>query len=268
MIGQTNLLKKLDSYNVDNFPRSLLLVGEEGSGKRVVINYIRDNIIHFPLVEITSNLSEQYINQIYLTPNPHIYLIDLTQLTEKEQNILLKLLEEPLNGAFIALIADSKASVLPTIINRCSIFEMDNYTPDELIQFIPEGYEQELILSIFRTPGQILNNNISTIGALCDLCDNIINKIHLANYPNVLAIGSKINYKDDYDKFSVTLFLDTLASKLYKTYINSSDIKYFNMYMLTITERKKLLDKRLNKGIFIQNYLNQLWQVSRSARCN
>lgn len=265
MIGQTNLLKKLNSYNVDNFPRSLLLVGEEGSGKHIVINYIRDNIIHFPVAEITSNLSEQYINQIYLNPNPHIYLIDLNQLMEREQNILLKLLEEPLNGAFIALITDSKASVLHTIINRCSVFEMDNYTRDELIQFIPEGYDQELILDIFRTPGQILNNNISIIDNMCELCDNIINKIHLANYSKVLSIGDKINYKDDYDKFSVNLFLDTLISKLYKMYISSKDIKYFNSYMLTITERKKLLDKRINKEIFVQNYLTQLWKVSRGG---
>ena len=33
MIGQKKLIEKLKSYTIDSFPRSVILLGEEGMGK-------------------------------------------------------------------------------------------------------------------------------------------------------------------------------------------------------------------------------------------
>ena len=49
MIGQKKLLEKLNTYDLDKFPRSLLLLGEKGSGKHLICDYVKTNILKLPL---------------------------------------------------------------------------------------------------------------------------------------------------------------------------------------------------------------------------
>ena len=104
IIGQKKLITKLDSFNLDTFPHSTLFIGEKGSGKHTIINYISENIINLPIVDISETISYDYIDLIYRNPNPFIYLVDINKMTEKEQNILLKFVEEPLKNAYIMLL--------------------------------------------------------------------------------------------------------------------------------------------------------------------
>lgn len=263
MVGQKNLINKLKSYDIDSFPHSVILLGEEGSGKHLICNYIKDNIVKLPLLDITENISDEYINMIYRNPNPSIYVVDIEKMTEKEQNILLKFIEEPLKTAFIILLCENRNALLNTVYNRCVVFEMDLYTKEELNQFITNDEDRELILSVLRTPGKILNTNLSNIRAIYDLCDKMIDKIHIANFSNTLTIKDKINYKDEYNKFDLNIFFDILIYTLYNKYLNESNKKILNMYLITIEARKRLIDKRINKEIFVQNFLTKLWKESR-----
>ena len=266
MIGQTNLLKTLSRYNRDTFPRSIILCGEEGSGKHTITNYISQNIIKFEILDITDNISDEYLDQIYRNPNPYIYLIDLNKLTEKSQNIILKFVEEPLNNSFIILLTNTTFNVLNTIINRCVIFNMDNYTDDELKTFIENKENEELILQAVRTPGKILNNDLSNLKDLNDVVDKMVSKLSNASYANTLTIANKINYKDEYNKFDLDIMLNTLSYKLYKTYLEMNNKNMLEMYLLTVNERKKLIDTRLNKELFMQNYLTKLWKLSKGIK--
>ena len=112
MIGQSKLLNKLNNFTVDSFPRSIILLGERGCGKHTIVKYIQENIIKFPVMDVTQNISNEYIDNIYRNPNPAIYVIDLNEFTEKEQNVLLKFVEEPLLNSFIILLAESKTNIL------------------------------------------------------------------------------------------------------------------------------------------------------------
>lgn len=263
MIGQVNLLKKLNSYTIDNFPHSSLILGEEGSGKHTLSMYIKDNILKLPLLDITENISDEYIDMIYRNPNPSIYLINMSKMMEKEQNILLKFIEEPLQNAFIILLCENVNNLLNTIYNRCVVFEMELYKKDELSQFISSHQDKDLILSVLRTPGKILNTNLSNIRAIYDLCDKMVDKLSIANFSNTLTISSKINYKDEYNKFDINIFFDMLIYTLYNKYLNENNKKILDMYLLTVNARKKLLDKRVNKELFVQNFLTKLWKESR-----
>lgn len=263
MIGQVNLLKKLNSYTIDNFPHSSLILGEEGSGKHTLSTYIKDNILKLPLLDITENISDEYIDMIYRNPNPSIYLINMSKMMEKEQNILLKFIEEPLQNAFIILLCENVNNLLNTIYNRCVVFEMELYKKDELSQFISSDQDKDLILSVLRTPGKILNTNLSNIRAIYDLCDKVVDKLSIANFSNTLTISSKINYKDEYNKFDINIFFDMLIYTLYNKYLDQNNKKILDMYLLTVNARKKLLDKRVNKELFVQNFLTKLWKESR-----
>ena len=81
IVGQKKLLAKLNNYTVDTFPRSCLIIGEKGSGKHLIASYIQNDIIKFNLIDITSNISDELIDNIYRNPNPAVYLINLSEMT-------------------------------------------------------------------------------------------------------------------------------------------------------------------------------------------
>lgn len=262
LIGQSRILNILNKYTLDTFPKSLLLVGDKGSGKHTLVKYVSDQILKLPVEDITENLNNEYIGEIYRRSNPYIYLIDFSNISEKEQNIILKFIEEPLKNSYIIMIAESTFNLLNTIINRCFTLSLDKYTEEELNQIIAK-YElqiehKDLVLKIIKTPGQLINLNLKNILLLHELCEKIIDKIQLANYANTLSISNKINYKDNYDKFDVYLFFDMLIYLSFNKFLINKDIKYFNIYLTTIEYRKKLLDKRINKEYLVQNFLSNI----------
>jgi DNA polymerase III delta prime subunit len=265
IVGQKKLLSKLNTYTIDTFPHSVLLIGEKGSGKHLIASYIQENIIKFPLIDISKEVSDEVIDNIYRNPNPAVYLIDLAEMTEKEQNILLKFIEEPLNNAFIILLCENKNFVLNTVLNRCVIFEMDQYSRDELATFIEDKGDKELMLNFLRTPGKILNTNLSNISDILDVCHKIVNKLNIANYSNALSICNKINYKDEYNKFDLDIFLDCLSYSLSANYRTTNSKIIYEMFCITRDERKKLVDKRLNKQSFMYNLISKLWKKSREV---
>jgi DNA polymerase III delta prime subunit len=263
MVGQEKLLNKLHNYSIDSFPRSVILLGEKGSGKHLIAKYISENIINLPLLDITDNISNEYLDMIYRNPNPTIYLIDMSKMTEKEQNILLKFTEEPLTNSFVILLCEAHNSVLNTILNRCLIFELERYTKAQLSSFLDVNYKEneDLILSILKTPGKVKSANLSHIQEIYTLCQTIANKLSVASYPNTLTIVDKLNYKDMYDKYDIDVFFDTLLYVLFEEYLKGNSIMY-NLYTFTIRERfKYLMDVRLNKELFMINYLTKLWKL-------
>ena len=40
IIGQDSLISKINNLTLDSFPRSIILVGEKGSGKHLICSYI------------------------------------------------------------------------------------------------------------------------------------------------------------------------------------------------------------------------------------
>lgn len=265
IIGQEKLINRLREYDLDTFPHSVIIKGEKGSGKHLISSFISSDILKIPLKDITENLSSEVIDQIYRSPNPAIYLINVDELTEKEQNSILKFIEEPLKSIFIILLCENLNILLNTVKNRCQIIEMEIYNKSQLKEFLWEGAQNEdLILKVVRTPGKLKEMNYDTFLSLFDLCNKIASKIELATYANTLSIADKINYKDNYDKFDINIFLDTLMLILKDKYVQESNDKYLEMYLITSDYKKRLIDKRLNKEVFMKNYLTVLWKACRN----
>lgn len=265
MVGQKKLISKLSKYTIDTYPHSSIFLGEKGSGKHLIVNYLKDSVLKLPLLDITENISYEYITRIYMNPNPSIYLIDTSHMMEKEQNIILKFLEEPLKTAFVILLCENKNNLLSTIQNRAVIFEMDLYTKDELATFVTSKENIDIITSVVRTPGKIINTNDSNIKDMYDVCTRIVDKLDKAGFSNTLTIANKINYKDEFNKFDIFIFLDMLSYLLFKNYLETNNKVKYNMYKLTSDFKKCLIDDRINKEIFMYNFLTKLWKESRKT---
>lgn len=255
MVGQKVLLETIDRlFQEKKFPRTLLLEGEYGCGKHTIANMI-SNKLGISLIDISDKLTLETIEQIMLSPLPFVYLIDSSDMTIKEQNIILKFLEEPLKNAYIVLLCESKQRLLPTVLNRCYCLTFESYSIDELRTFLET--DNQLVLKYATTPGRVIQLQNLDLDSMVDLSNKIFLKITLANYSNVLTIPDKLCFskepdgKLDFKTFSYILI--NIASELY-----SQNQLCFNAYKLTDEFYNNLSISNINKKQLFEHFLVEL----------
>ena len=255
---QSHIKQYIESKTRDNFPRSLLIIGEKGCGKSEAIQLISSKLKLVEL-DITEQINLDYIISMYEKPEPYLYVIDGTKITIKEQNMLLKIVEEPLKNAFIIIKCEASNQILNTIYNRCQKLIFNPFTKEELSQFCDDPF----ILELAKTPGQITAFKNSPIKDIIELCEKIIDKIGSANISNVLTIGDKLAFKQEKDKFDVDIFSSILIYSLNKRIHQSQELKYFDLYKLVSQWN---IDRKaptvLQQNLF-ENYLVKMYQLMR-----
>lgn len=256
MIGQQNLRKMLD-VSADELPHTMMFVGESGCGKHTLVKELADRL-SLPLIDITDELSYDLISEIQLSSKDAIYEINVNNFPERSQNIILKFAEEPPDNAYLALIANSTHGVLETVINRCSVFKFKPYSREELSQFSSD----ESILKYCRTPGQIKNAQ-ENIKGIETLCDTIVTKLERARFDNALSIASKLNYKDEYDKYDISIFLNVLLMRLATECLKKTRHVYLRLYNIVCEYQSAIEDIRLNRKSLIENMIINMWRCVR-----
>ena len=253
MIGQSNLLKKLDTYTLDNFPHSILLIGERGSEQEDVCKYISDKF-NLTLMDITESLNHDMIDEIDQVKVLTLYTIDVSKLDENVQNLLLKLYEEPNMYTYIILLCENDNLVLDTIKTRSYRMTMDKYSRD-LLEPLVTG-DLELTLSICNTPGQVEIANRTDMKSLLELCENLPQLLKYMSFSDILSYSDKINFSDEYDKYDLFIFIRMLRHILLKyDYLYKCIIK-FDEYVWTMVDRMD------GKRRFFDNFMINLWQSS------
>ena len=151
MIGQKEILRKIDKLIETGFPRFIIITGAKGQGKKELAKYIfhkldeyyvtpePDNRGGIYMVEIDSKIDaiREMIQMAYKQTEPIIYLIaDADKMSIGAKNSLLKVIEEPPNNAYFILTLQQIENTLPTIKSRCTELAMENYSYDELREMI------------------------------------------------------------------------------------------------------------------------------------
>lgn len=265
MLGQKNLISKLTSYTIYTFPQTILILGESGSGKHMLVREVISPHLKLDVIDITDNISNEYISEIQLRFAPSIYVINVSAISEKEQNMILKLIEEPLNNSYLILLSNSPQLVIPTVLNRCIVYNMENYTREEMFSFMDYKKEstKEFAINICTTPGQVSYTSEEQADELQELSKKIVEKIKTASFDNTLKISTKLNYKNDVNKFNIDVFLNSLTFTLFNEYKTNNNDFILKLYYKTIECKNKLINPRLNKEILIENYLTGIWKMSR-----
>lgn len=262
MLGQEKLIEKINNSNLDNFPQSLLLIGEKGCGKHTLLNYISTHL-KLELKELNSKINDEDIEIIISKPYPIIYFINMEGVFPKFQNTILKLIEEPPIGKYFILLSTSEYEVLPTIKNRCRRWIFNPYKKDILSTFINNVQDKDLILNIATTPGQVITIQNHPLKEMADLANNILNRLHLSSLPNVLSISDRIGFNNEKGKFDLDIFLKVLTYCLLDKVIHSTDNKNYSV----MVEELILIKTKLKNTISIQktfeNFLIRFWEASK-----
>jgi replication-associated recombination protein RarA len=251
MIGQDRIINKIENITISSLPHSLILLGDKGSGRHTIVSLIADKL-NLTVIDITNDITQETIENAYFRSEPYIYLIDSDNITVKQENMILKFLEEPLKNSFIIILCRNSNSVLPTIWNRCFTWQLNRYTKDTLKYFT----DNELILQIATTPGQVIElENASNLDQMIDLSNKIINKISLANFSNILTIPDKIAFNNEQNKFDIDLFIKILLYCVEGRIIKVDKREYILLYQLTHKLYSDSFIPHINKKNIFENYL-------------
>ena len=258
ILGQDAILSYIDNKKRDTFPRSLILLGEYGCGKHAVLDYLADHL-KLTTLDITENLNFEFITGLYQKPEPYLYIIDASKITIKEQNVILKFVEEPLKNSFIVILAEYSNQLLRTVYNRCQVLSFKPYLEETLRNFT----NNELVLKIAKTPGQVKELESSDLTGMLELANKIVNKVGVANISNVLTISDKIAFKNEKDKFSLPVFANVLVYSLSEKIKECRELKYLDMYKLVGEWNTKRKAPTISQKFLFENYLIKFHECMR-----
>lgn len=214
---QRKLQNFLSTVTIDSCPHAILLRGERGCGKKTFVKQL-GSTLGLKVIDLTQSVVDsalEVINQIRNSVEPTIYYIDINRLSVKDQNALLRVIENPFKGSIFVLLSTS--FILPTLINRCRQFIFEEYSKDDLKSICPEVSNE--LLDICKTPGQLLDYINVDLAPYQTLAQNMFNNFTRANISNILTISSKFKWlktdedpKLDFDLFSLLLLRKTIVS--------------------------------------------------------
>ena len=263
VIGQEKLVKALEGYTLETAPKTILFLGQSGCGKSWIANAFAKQL-DLEVVVVKPDSTTEKLIEYYQCPINKMYLIDLKDIVEKDQNKFLKFIEEPSKTMNIILMAESTVGILPTILNRCVKYVFEPYTPEQLKQFDwAVNCSEEIAYEICKTPGQLLELSADNLDQALDLCRAIISSVDKANYANTLSIVTKINLKDDAKKIDFKLFFDLMTYAAFDDYKKNNNELSFKIYLYTIRQQAKALNINVAKEAFLLNYLDNIWRLAR-----
>ena len=263
VIGQEKLVKALEGYTLETAPKTILFLGQSGCGKSWIANAFAKQL-DLEVVVVQPDSTAEKLIEYYQCPINKMYLIDLKDIVEKDQNKFLKFIEEPSKTMNIILMAESTVGILPTILNRCVKYVFEPYTPEQLKQFDwAVNCSEEIAYEICKTPGQLLELSADNLDQALGLCRAIISSVNKANYANTLSIVTKINLKDDAKKIDFKLFFDLMTYAAFDDYKKNNNELSFKIYLYTIRQQAKALNINVAKEAFLLNYLDNIWRLAR-----
>ena len=263
VIGQEKLVKALEGYTLETAPKTILFLGQSGCGKSWIANAFAKQL-DLEVVVVQPDSTAEKLIEYYQCPINKMYLIDLKDIVEKDQNKFLKFIEEPSKTMNIILMAESTVGILPTILNRCVKYVFEPYTPEQLKQFDwAVNCSEEIAYEICKTPGQLLELSADNLDQALGLCRAIVSSVDKANYANTLSIVTKINLKDDAKKIDFKLFFDLMTYAAFDDYKKNNNELSFKIYLYTIRQQAKALNINVAKEAFLLNYLDNIWRLAK-----
>lgn len=263
MIGQSNILKKY----IDNFPSPTILIGPKGYGKKTLVNTIA-SMKYLDIIHISKPISNELKTKLFTYTNKAIICIDLTTSAYIKQimsiqNSVLKLIEDLPSNFKLFILVEDESYLLDTILNRCFIQFLDDYTEKEL-RLIAKEYNSDNInkysekeIQYINSPRDILLNvPVNTINEIENLIDTIFSSIHRANVSNTLSISKKINFEIGESKqYDIDIFLNIFNYKLVEMLKMDYRNDYFLVFKLFNELKRDMAKTAINKHRLFEEFL-------------
>lgn len=242
MIGQNEFKELCQWWNDEpkNAPALLVLFGRQGMGKKTAVEYIRKNVKNDGMLKAEDNsvsTVRAVIDKSYQLGGTVYYVFtDCDNMSVQAKNALLKVMEEPPQGARFIITAKSSSSVLETVMSRAFVYNMAPYSEKELKEFV-EQYKKENKIEgdtpmyyFLSCPGDFVRMfNLPSQGSdLVEYAESIADYIGEVTQANALKIATRLDIKgDDQTKYPVDLFFRAVLDKFYRNYKKDKKISCY-----------------------------------------
>lgn len=220
MIGQVELKENiLSQIESGTFPRFSILVGQSGSGKKMMCGFIATHLHAYPYCcGISVEDIRKMIAEAHKVAAKVLFVIpDADKMSPAAKNALLKVTEEPPQNAYFIMTLSDVNNTLNTIKSRGTVYYMDKYSVNELYEYAKDvtnhnlhDDEFNIIRNICETPGEIntlLGHDKCGVLDFYNYAEKVVDNIAIVSGSNAFKIGDKIAFKDaDTDKFDLRLF--------------------------------------------------------------
>ena len=260
MIGQTQKKEQIQNLIYDvKFPRFCLLVGERGSGKTTLAKWIGEmlNVI-IVMVDTDIDSIRDMIDKAYSIVTPTIYIIaNADNMSVPAKNALLKVTEEPPNNARFIMTLTNTENTLATIRSRATVFYMDGYSTEELLQYYHEHYgtgNEPIIKTYCTVLGDIDLLCSYDCKAFYDYVQTVVEHIDKVSGSNAFKIAQKIDLGSDEEKYDLALFWKAFSGEC-MVRMKDHPFKYISGVNVTCKYLSELRIAGVNKQMCFDNWL-------------
>ena len=268
MIGQTMLLSRINTL-LENFPKFVILTGAKGSGKRSIAHFICARL-GVQVVEFGTGIDEvrEIIELSYEQTSPICYFCpDADSMSLGAKNALLKITEEPPNHAFFILTLLSMTNTLETIQSRATVLPLDNYTPDELVEYrkyklYGSGFDN-IVQEICTNTGEVDALFEQDVPSFYKFAETVAFQIHLPTSGNIFKIPASLKIKESDKGFDPVLLFKTVRELYIKKGIKEKNTKYLLAANVTSECLRDLALPTVNKVGTVDKWIMDVRKVLR-----
>lgn len=261
MIGQENLLATIDKHIQEGtFPRFAIIVGPEGSGKRLVVKHIQEQMSNVELLEFGTSANDvrDAIKMSYKTTKKALYFFpDSDSMSATAKNALLKVTEEPPNNVYFIMTLESEHNTLDTILSRGTLYQMEPYANLDIAQYavdtdkITTEEELNIVRDVCSTPGDVNVLLDTGIQNFYNYVEKVVDNIAEVSGANSFKIADKIALKDNAEGYNLKLFWQIFMRVCLNRWDGSKEKRYVDAIEVTLHSLKELNIKGINKsGLF------------------
>lgn len=217
MIGQKRILDYLDKHG-DTLSHFIILVAPNGCGKRTIAKLIaeKQGATYAPCGVKVDEIREM-INTANTVSEKVLYCIENADtMSLMAKNALLKVTEEPPKNAYIVMTVQNDSSLLGTIKSRGTVWQLEPYKPKEIREFIDTFKNEhnsefsDWVSKVAITPGEV-QLYFKYGQEFIDYVNLVIDNIAEVEPANAFKSSKKLAFKNEEDKYDVTLFWTTFC---------------------------------------------------------
>ena len=274
MIGQRNLTSRLGALiRLKKLPRFIILVGEVGSGRRTVAKWLADEMsADFIEVDKSAEAVREVVEKCYKANGATVYFIaDGDTLSNPAKSALLKVTEEPPKNAYFVMSTTDAENVLPTLVSRAFVYNMDSYSIADIAEFLNDPKADLRAYANCCTNGREVNLVKQWGKEFFDFVTLVIDNIADVSGSNALKMENRIAFTDDTDSslFDVKIFLQAFRAECMRRIMNNNDRALRDKYIawIQITSRKlsEIQIKSINKQNVFDMWVFDIRGVVRNA---
>lgn len=269
MIGQSSLLTEIKEKIENNtFPNFVILVGKKGSGKKLLLRTVLYKLNNVAFAnDCKVDTIRTIIDNIYLEHNAYFVIPDADNMSLQAKNSLLKIAEECPNSNHIIMTMEDINNTLDTIKSRAQIYYMEEYTPDEIEEYvksyvpIPQK-DSDKFINIFKelceTPGEVKLLASMNAEDFYSYVEKVVDNITLVSGSNSFKIAEKISLKNEEDKYDLYLFWKAFSRVCVDRFHTSSKdeiLKYAKWVQVTSESIRDLRITGINKQALFDVWL-------------